>query len=120
VAPAWLGRQRLAKAGQRERARYQSISGRRRAARAVNQRQKRHRDGVGEVAGLEQLFMDPDKITVGTLIVLKRGPTGVVTHIASDDDPAVSAAHQFASDSDEGAMIQAAYEEIADARPPSS
>jgi hypothetical protein len=35
--------------------------------------------------------MDPDKITLGTLIALKHGAVGVVTHMANDDDPAVPA-----------------------------
>ncbi|MFZ0385230.1 MAG: hypothetical protein WAL22_06185 [Solirubrobacteraceae bacterium] len=65
--------------------------------------------------------MDPDQITVGTLIVFKGGPTGVVTHIATDDEPAVPASAPVRVRlNDEGAMIQVAYEEIADARPPSS
>jgi hypothetical protein len=67
------------------------------------------------------MFMDPDKITLGTLIALKDGAVGVVTHIASDDDPAVPASAPVRVRlKDEGVMVQVAYEEIADARPSSS
>jgi hypothetical protein len=65
--------------------------------------------------------MNPDTITVGTLITLTDGTVGVVTHIASDDDPSVPANTPVRVRlKDEGAMIQVAYAEIADARPPSS
>jgi hypothetical protein len=64
------------------------------------------------------MFMDPEEITVGSLVALKSGAVGVVTHIASDDDPAVPASAPVRVQlTDEGAIVQLAYEEIADTRP---
>jgi len=61
--------------------------------------------------------MDRDEITVGALIALKSGAIGVVTDIASDDDPSIPVGAPVRIRLETGTIIQIAYEEIADARP---